>query len=245
MLHVSYKPAATDWLGSFGLPNAGEDMSWYRFVQRTNERQLTVLGFPPPGHPYWTAADPGRGGGPLPDARPLALAGRGGGRRPAARRRDAAGRPRGGGRVSCTRSIRGRSPTATRTAWATCPASSSISTTWSGSASTASGSHPSPSHPMPTGATTSRTSAPSRPEFGTLNDFDRLIAEGGSTGASVSSWTSCRTTRAISTRGSSTRGRRAPRPDRDWYLWADGRDGGSLPTTGSAASAGPGGRSTR
>jgi hypothetical protein len=56
MLHVSYKPAATDWLGSFGLPNAGEDMSWYRFVQRTNVRQLTVLGFPPPGHPYWTSS---------------------------------------------------------------------------------------------------------------------------------------------------------------------------------------------
>jgi hypothetical protein len=55
MLHVSYKPAATDWLGSFGLPNAGEDMSWYRFVQHATERQLTVLGFPPPGHPYWTA----------------------------------------------------------------------------------------------------------------------------------------------------------------------------------------------
>jgi hypothetical protein len=53
MLHVSYKPAATDWLGSFGLPNAGEDLSWYRFVDGASERQLTVLGFPPPGHPYW------------------------------------------------------------------------------------------------------------------------------------------------------------------------------------------------
>jgi ectoine hydroxylase-related dioxygenase (phytanoyl-CoA dioxygenase family) len=54
MVHVSYKPAATDWLGSHGLPSAAEDMSWYRFVQHANERQLTVLGFPPPGHPYWT-----------------------------------------------------------------------------------------------------------------------------------------------------------------------------------------------
>jgi hypothetical protein len=54
MVHVSYKPAATDWLGSFGLPNAGEDMAWYRFVGRATERQLTVLGFPAPGHPYWT-----------------------------------------------------------------------------------------------------------------------------------------------------------------------------------------------
>lgn len=55
MLHVSYKPAGTDWLGSFGLPNAGEDMAWYRFVGRASERQLTVLGFPAPDHPYWTA----------------------------------------------------------------------------------------------------------------------------------------------------------------------------------------------
>ena len=55
MLHVSYKPASTDWLGSFGLPNAGEDMSWHRFVPRATERQLTVLGFPSPGHTYWTA----------------------------------------------------------------------------------------------------------------------------------------------------------------------------------------------
>jgi Phytanoyl-CoA dioxygenase (PhyH) len=54
MVHVSYKPANTDWLGSHGLPNAAEDMSWYRFVQRADVRQLTVLGFPPPGHPYWT-----------------------------------------------------------------------------------------------------------------------------------------------------------------------------------------------
>ena len=55
MVHVSYKPAATDWLGSHGLPNAGEDMSWYRFVQGATQRQLTVLGFPVPGHPYWNA----------------------------------------------------------------------------------------------------------------------------------------------------------------------------------------------
>ncbi len=45
---------ATDWLGSHGLPSAGEDMSWYRFVQHATERQLTVLGFPAPGAPYWT-----------------------------------------------------------------------------------------------------------------------------------------------------------------------------------------------
>lgn len=55
MLHVSYKPAVTDWLGSFGLPSAAEDLAWYRFVGGATERQLTVLGFPAPGHLYWTA----------------------------------------------------------------------------------------------------------------------------------------------------------------------------------------------
>ena len=55
MLHLSYKPAGTEWLNSFGLPNAGEDMEWYHFVGRASLRQLTALGFPEPGHPYWTA----------------------------------------------------------------------------------------------------------------------------------------------------------------------------------------------
>jgi hypothetical protein len=54
MLHLSYKPTGTDWLGSLALPHAGEDMAWYRFVGQATERQLTVLGFPVPGHPYWT-----------------------------------------------------------------------------------------------------------------------------------------------------------------------------------------------
>jgi hypothetical protein len=53
MLHVSFKPAHTDWLGSQAWPGAAEGMAWHRFMQRTNVRQLTVLGFPPPGHAYW------------------------------------------------------------------------------------------------------------------------------------------------------------------------------------------------
>jgi hypothetical protein len=55
MLHVSFKPPETDWLGSHALPSAGEDMAWHRFMQHATERQLTVLGFPRPGHPYWNA----------------------------------------------------------------------------------------------------------------------------------------------------------------------------------------------
>jgi len=56
MLHVSYKPSHTDWLGTLGLPSAAEDMAWHRFMQDTNLRQLSVLGFPQPGHPYWNEA---------------------------------------------------------------------------------------------------------------------------------------------------------------------------------------------
>ncbi|HUC04379.1 MAG TPA: phytanoyl-CoA dioxygenase family protein [Acidimicrobiales bacterium] len=53
MVHVSYKPAGTDWLGSQAWPGAAEGMAWHRFMQKATMRQLLVLGFPPPGHPYW------------------------------------------------------------------------------------------------------------------------------------------------------------------------------------------------
>jgi hypothetical protein len=55
MLHVSYKPVDTDWLGSQAWPAAAEGMAWHRFMQRVNVRQLEVLGFPAPGHRYWNA----------------------------------------------------------------------------------------------------------------------------------------------------------------------------------------------
>jgi Phytanoyl-CoA dioxygenase (PhyH) len=54
MLHVSFKPVATDWLGSQAWPGAAEGLAWHRFMQTSTEAQLTVLGFPEPGHPYWT-----------------------------------------------------------------------------------------------------------------------------------------------------------------------------------------------
>lgn len=54
MLHVSFKPLATDWLGSQAWPGAGEGMAWHRFMHTPTVQQLTVLGFPEPGHPYWT-----------------------------------------------------------------------------------------------------------------------------------------------------------------------------------------------
>jgi hypothetical protein len=56
LLHVGYKPADTDWLGFHTWPVAGESFDWHRFVGHASVRQLTVLGFPEPGHPYWTPA---------------------------------------------------------------------------------------------------------------------------------------------------------------------------------------------
>jgi len=53
MLHVSFKPAGTDWLGSQAWPGAAEGMAWHRFANGATVRQLSALGFPPPGHPYW------------------------------------------------------------------------------------------------------------------------------------------------------------------------------------------------
>jgi hypothetical protein len=55
LLHVAFKPVGTDWLGFQAWPQAAEDLAWHRFVDRATPRQLTVLGFPEPGHPYWNA----------------------------------------------------------------------------------------------------------------------------------------------------------------------------------------------
>ncbi len=54
MLHVSYKPAAMEWGGYQAWPFKGFSMEWHNFVQQATPRQLTALGFPAPGHPFWT-----------------------------------------------------------------------------------------------------------------------------------------------------------------------------------------------
>ena len=54
MMAVAFKPVATDWIGFHAFPIHAEDMAWHRFMRHATVRQLTCLGFPPPGHPYWT-----------------------------------------------------------------------------------------------------------------------------------------------------------------------------------------------
>jgi hypothetical protein len=55
-MHLSYRPAVAEWAQRKGWPDRSHDGAWYRFVERATPRQLEVLGFPPPGHPFWTPA---------------------------------------------------------------------------------------------------------------------------------------------------------------------------------------------
>jgi ectoine hydroxylase-related dioxygenase (phytanoyl-CoA dioxygenase family) len=54
MLHVAYKPAAAEWVNYHSWAVKGFSPEWHTFVSRASPAQLAVLGFPPPGHPYWT-----------------------------------------------------------------------------------------------------------------------------------------------------------------------------------------------
>jgi Phytanoyl-CoA dioxygenase (PhyH) len=54
MLHAAFRPADMDWGGYQAWPIKGYAPEWHSFVTRANPRQLTALGFPPPGHPFWT-----------------------------------------------------------------------------------------------------------------------------------------------------------------------------------------------
>lgn len=56
MLHVAYRPARLEWVGYQAWPIKGFSPEWHKFVAQASVRQLTVLGFPKPGDPYWTEA---------------------------------------------------------------------------------------------------------------------------------------------------------------------------------------------
>ncbi len=56
MLHVAYKPARLDWVGYQAWQIKGFSPEWHKFVRQASVRQLSVLGFPRPGDPFWTDA---------------------------------------------------------------------------------------------------------------------------------------------------------------------------------------------
>jgi len=56
VLNVSFKVAGLDWVGYHSVQPTATHPGWVRFVEGSTPRQLELFGFPPPGHPVWTAA---------------------------------------------------------------------------------------------------------------------------------------------------------------------------------------------
>lgn len=54
-LHLGYRPAVVEWGHRHAWADRSHEPAWYRFVERASPRQLQLFGFPPPGHPFWTA----------------------------------------------------------------------------------------------------------------------------------------------------------------------------------------------
>ncbi|MFI5836421.1 phytanoyl-CoA dioxygenase family protein [Micromonospora sp. NPDC051300] len=54
-MHLCFRPTAVEWGDRHAWAERSHQPAWYRFVSRATPAQLGLFGFPPPGHPYWTA----------------------------------------------------------------------------------------------------------------------------------------------------------------------------------------------
>src|SRR5947208_3014970 len=52
-LHVVFRARDSHWMGFSAWARAGQAPALQRFLERATPRQRELLGFPPPGHPYW------------------------------------------------------------------------------------------------------------------------------------------------------------------------------------------------
>jgi ectoine hydroxylase-related dioxygenase (phytanoyl-CoA dioxygenase family) len=52
--HIVYRPAGCEWMGWLAWPRRGADPEMRDFIQTATPRQLELIGFPEPGHPFWT-----------------------------------------------------------------------------------------------------------------------------------------------------------------------------------------------
>jgi hypothetical protein len=55
LMHLSFKPAGLEWANYQSWAFKGFMPEWHKFVNGAHPRQLCALGFPAPGHPYWTS----------------------------------------------------------------------------------------------------------------------------------------------------------------------------------------------
>ena len=53
-MYLGFRPAGIQWAQRVGWAVRSFTDEWVDFVGRATRRQLQALGFPPPGHPYWT-----------------------------------------------------------------------------------------------------------------------------------------------------------------------------------------------
>jgi hypothetical protein len=53
-IHVSYRAASTEWGHRYAWANRTHEPEWSVFVERATPRQLSLVGFPYPGHPFWS-----------------------------------------------------------------------------------------------------------------------------------------------------------------------------------------------
>jgi hypothetical protein len=53
-LQICFRPAGLQWGQRVAWATKSFSPEWSRFVSRASPRQLQALGFPAPGHPYWT-----------------------------------------------------------------------------------------------------------------------------------------------------------------------------------------------
>jgi ectoine hydroxylase-related dioxygenase (phytanoyl-CoA dioxygenase family) len=52
--HVVYRRAGNEWMGWLAWPRRGADPEMREFIQVATPHQLKLIGFPEPGHPFWT-----------------------------------------------------------------------------------------------------------------------------------------------------------------------------------------------
>ena len=56
LLSSSHKVAGQDWVGYHTMQSRSTSPDWVTFVEGSTPGQLALFGFPPPGHPIWSAA---------------------------------------------------------------------------------------------------------------------------------------------------------------------------------------------
>jgi hypothetical protein len=56
ILGVAFKVAGYDWIGYAAPQSRSTSPDWVAFAETCTPRELELFGFPPPGHPIWSAA---------------------------------------------------------------------------------------------------------------------------------------------------------------------------------------------